>query len=210
MFNGYTELSQLEEERLYILLDDDKIAFSEENIEIMQETAVYHNYLIHFHKEFINNLDYTYNVDTDCTINLLNSDKFSLQEKRAIIAILSPDIMTKSQNLADMVIKILLASNDISMEQGTLNVLLGTARNESNRVQLLTRALSQNSYSSSEVSSLLSLLGGKYIEIAERKKHPVLENNEWNVALSSKLESIGFISSTSPDKNGIRVHPKRV
>ena len=210
VINGYTELSQLEEERLYILLDKEKIAFSEENIVIMQGIAIYHNYLIHFHKEFINNLDYTYNIDTDCAISLLNSDKFSLQEKRAIIAILSPDIMTKSQNLADMVIEIILASNDLSMEQGTFDNLLKTARDENKKVQLLTRMLSQNSYSSSEVSSLLTLLGGKYIEIAERKKHPVFENNEWNVALLSILDSIGFISSTSPDKDGVRVHPKRI
>lgn len=210
VFDGYTELSQLEEERLYILLDDDKIAFSEENIEIMQEIAIYHNYLIHFHKEFIKNLDYTYNIDTNCAISLLNSDKFSLQEKREIIAIFSPEIMTKSQNLADMVIEILLASNDLSMEQSTLNVSLRTARNESNKVHLLTRILSLHSYNSDEVSAFLNLLGGKYTEIAERKKHPVFENNEWNVALLSKLESIGFISSTSPDKDGVRVHPKRV
>lgn len=210
VFDGYTELSQLEEERLYILLDDDKIAFSEENIEIMQETAIYHNYLIHFHKEFIKNLDYTYNIDTNCAFSLLNSDKFSLQEKREIIAIFSPEIMTKSQNLADMVIEILLTSNDLSMEQSTLNVLLGTARNESNKVHLLTRILSLHSYNSNEVSAFLTLLGGKYTEIAERKKHPVFENNEWNGVLLSKLESIGFISSTSPDKDGVRVHPKRV
>ena len=210
VFNGYTELSQLEEERLNILLDNDKIAFSKGNIEVMQGTTIYHNYLIQFHKEFINNLDYTYNIDIDCAISLLNSDKFSLQEKRSIIAILSPEIITKSQNLADMVIDIILASNDLSMEQGAFDNLLKTARNENNKVQLLTRMLSQNSYSSSEVSSLLTLLGGKYIEIAERKKHPVFENNEWNVALLSKLDSIGFISSTSHDKDGVRVHPKRI
>ena len=69
--------------------------------------------------------------------------------------------------------------------------------------------LSNYSYNNDGISSLLSLLGGKFTEIAERRKHPVLENNAENIALLSRLEDLGFISSKTPEKDGLRVHPKR-
>ena len=44
---------------------------------------------------------------------------------------------------------------------------------------------------------------------AERRKHPVIENNAENVALLSRLEDLGFVSSKTLEKDGLRVHPKR-
>ena len=208
-FDDYKGLKQLGEERLQILLADNKIAFSDGNTELLQATSVYPNYLIHYSREFLENINDTYNIDTNCAFILLSSEKFSIQEKRQIVDIISLQIMLNSQELADKIIDILLASNNISVGQDFLNGLLQTARNEKNRVQLLVQMLSDYSYNNDEISSLLSLLGGKYKEIADREKHPILENNEWNVTLLTKLKEISFISSTKPDKDGIRVHPKR-
>lgn len=57
VFDGYDKLSQLKAEQLGILLNNNKIAFSEENTKILQNTSFYPEYLIHYHKEFIGNLD---------------------------------------------------------------------------------------------------------------------------------------------------------
>lgn len=209
-FDDYKGLKQLGQERLQILLVNNKIAFSDGNTELLQATSIYPNYLIHYSREFLENINDTYNIDTNCAFILLSSEKFSIQEKRLIVNIISLQIMLNSQELADKSIDVLLASNNISVGQDFLNGLLQTARNEKNRVQLLVQMLSNYSYNNDEISSLLSLLGGKYKEIADREKHPVLENNEWNVTLLTKLKEISFISSTKPDKDGIRVHPKRI
>lgn len=208
-FDDYKGLKQLGQKRLQILLADNKIAFSDDNTEILQTTSIYPNYLIHYSREFLENINDPYNIDANCAFILLSSEKFSIQEERLIVGVISSQVMLNSQELADKVIDVLLASNNIVIDQDVLNELLRVAKNERNKVHLITLMLSIYSYSNDEISSLLSLLGGKYKEIADREKHPVLENNEWNVTLLTKLKEISFISSTKPDKDGIRVHPKR-
>lgn len=210
VFDGYDELSQLKAERLGILLNNNKIAFSEENTKILQNTSFYAEYLIHYHKEFIGNLDKSYNIDVNCASRLLDSEKFSLQEKRKIIDILPSNVFVGSPTLSDRAIQVLLSSKDISIGQDKLNDLLKTAKNEEYKVYLVVQMLSNYSYNNENIPSLLSLLGGTYDDIVERKKRPVIENNGWNRALLSKLQEIGFISSTTDEKDGIRVNPKKV
>lgn len=209
VFDGFDGLKQLEQKRLDILLNGDKIAFTEANIDILQEMSIYPNYLIHFRKEFLNNLDHTYNINVDNAQTLLDSNEFSLQEKRKIIGILSPKVMSGTQAIADRIIEVLLATNDIMVGQEALNEVLTVAENDNNKVVLASQMLSNYSYNNDGISSLLKALKGKYVEIAERRKHPVIENNIGNIALLSRLEDLGFISSKTPEKDGLRVHPKR-
>lgn len=210
VFDGYDGLCQLKAERLGILLNNNKIAFSAENTKILQNTSFYPEYLIHYHKEFISNLDKSYNINVNCASRLLDSEKFSLQEKRKIIDILPSNVFVGSPTLSDRAIQVLLSSKDISIGQDKLNDLLKTAKNEEYKVYLVVQMLSNYSYNNENIPSLLSLLGGTYDDIAERKKRPVIENNGWNRALLSKLVEIGFISSTTDEKDGIRVNPKKV
>jgi hypothetical protein len=209
VFDGFKGVNQLEQERLYILLDDNKIAFSEANIVIMQEMAIYPDYLIHYHNEFLNNMGYIYNIGVNDALTLLNSEEFSLQEKRRIVGILSPKVITGTKIIADKIIEILLSANDILIGQDLLSELLSMAENENNKVAIASQMLSNYKYNNDGISSLLSILGGKFAVIAERRKHPVLENSAGNVALLSRLKDLGFISSTTPEKDGIKVNPKR-
>lgn len=210
VFDGYDDLGKLNAERLGILLKNNKIAFSAENTKILQNTSFYPEYLIHYHKEFISNLDKSYNINVNCASRLFDSEKLSMQEKRKIIDILPPNVFVGSPTLSDKAIQVLLSSKDISIGQDKLNDLLKTAKNEEYKVYLVVQMLSNYSYNNENIPSLLSLLGGTYDDIVERKKRPVIENNGWNRALLSKLVEIGFISSTTDEKDGIRVNPKRV
>lgn len=209
VFDGFKGVIQLEPERLYILLDDNKIAFSEANIVIMQEMAIYPDYLIHYHNEFLNNMGYIYNIGVNDALTLLNSEKFSLQEKRRIVGILSPKVITGTKIIADKIIEILLSANDILIGQDVLSELLSMAENENNKVAIASQMLSNYKYNNDGISALLDSLGGMYVEIAERRKRPILENSVRNVNLLSRLKDLGFISSMTPEKGGIRVNPKR-
>lgn len=209
VFDGFKGVNQLEQERLYILLDDNKIAFSEANIVIMQEMAIYPDYLIHYHNEFLNNMGYIYNIGVNDALTLLNSEKFSLQEKRRIVGILSPKVITGTKIIADKIIEILLSANDILIGQDVLSELLSMAENENNKVAIASQMLSNYKYNNDGISALLDSLGGMYVEIAERRKRPILENSVRNVNLLSRLKDLGFISSMTPEKGGIRVNPKR-
>ena len=88
-----------------------------------------------------------------------------------------------------------MAANDILVGQDALNGVLTIAENEKNKVIITCQMLSNYSYNNDGISSLLSLLGGKFAEIAERRRHPVIENNTENVVLLSRLEDLDFISS---------------
>ena len=146
-FNNNKSLTYLEKERLMILLFDDKIAFSSENISIMKKTNNYSEFLIYYSEEFIDTLDKSYQLDENTVLSLLNSNKFTIHEKRQIIDVTEETTMSNSSVLADKVIEVLLNSNNIVMEESVLKGLLQTAKNLRNSILLISRMLKTYQYS---------------------------------------------------------------
>ena len=149
-----------------------------------------------------------YEIDVKCALALIDSEVFSIQEKKSIINILSLEVLEGSDVLADRIIDVLLASNSISIGQDNLVRVLETAKNENNRVRLATQMLLDFAFDDDEISSLLSVLGGVYSIIARRRTRVALENNDWNLALLSTLESKGFISPLTQKKDELIVYPR--
>jgi hypothetical protein len=205
-FDNNKSLGSVERERLEILLENDKITFSKANTSILKNTDIYSEYLIHYSQEFIDTLDASYQFDEATVLTLLNSNRFTIQEKRRIIDVTNEAILLSS-SLADKVIELLLDSNDISLDEHILIGLLESSSILRNKLLLVCQMLKENQYSMEDISSLLATLGGKYVEIAERRKHPVIDNNEDNVALLNQLKNLHFISTTSPENDGIRIYP---
>lgn len=205
-FNNHKQLANLEQERLMVLLENEKIAFSKENASILTNTNIYSEYLIYYSQNFIDTLDASYHLDEKTVFSLLNSDSFTIQDKRKIINVTEENILLSS-SLADRVTKLLLDSDDVSLGEHILKGLLQSSTNLRNKILLVCKMLSVNNYSFEDISSLLRYLGGKFVEIAERRKHPVIDNNEDNVALLNQLKNLHFISTTSPENDGIRVYP---
>ena len=212
VFNGYVNLVKLDRERLTILLYDNKIVFSNENSDILQDSEIYAKYLIHHSKDFINNLSHDYHLDVNTALELILSDVFTLQNKCELIKIISDEVISKSVQLANTIIGIILASKNTILVQDKIKVLIQTATAENLKVYFAALLLSNSTSDKVELLALMLLvsLGGKYKDIAERKKRPILAKEEWNIELLKILESIEFISSTSEEKDGIRVYPKRV
>ena len=205
-FDKNKSLGSVERERQEILLENDKIAFTKANTSILMNSDIYSEYLIHYSQEFIDTLDASYQLDEDTVFTLINSNRFTTQEKRRIIDVTNEDILLSS-SLADKVIELLLDSNDISLDEHILIGLLESSSILRNKLLLVCQMLKENQYSMEDISSLLATLGGKYVEIAERRKHPVIDNNEDNVALLNQLKCLHFISTTSPEDDGIRIYP---
>ena len=207
-FDNKKSLGNVERERLMILLENGKIVFSKENTNILMGTDIYSKYLIHYSHEFINTLDASYQLNAEIVLTLLNSNRFTIQEKRQIIDVTDENILVSS-SLADKVTELLLNSNNISIKESILTGLLQHSTILRNKILLVTKMLNANQYSVEEISSLLVSLGGKYVEVAERKKHPLIDKNEENIALLNQLQSLHFISTTSQKDDGIRVNPTR-
>lgn len=207
-FANNKSLGSVERERLEMLLENEKIAFTKANTSILMNTNIYSEYFIHYSQEFIDNLDASYQLDEDTVFTLFNSNKFTIQEKRRIIDVTNEDILLSS-SLADKVTELLLDSNNISIKEPILTGLLQYSTILRNKILLITKMLNVNQYSVEEISSLLVSLGGKYVEVAERKKRPLIDKNEENVALLNQLQRLHFISTTSQEDDGIRVNPTR-
>ena len=207
-FDNKKSLGNVERERLMILLENGKIVFSKENTNILMGTDIYSKYLINYSHEFINTLDASYQLNAEIVLTLLNSNRFTIQEKRQIIDVTDENILVSS-SLADKVTELLLNSNNISIKESILTGLLQHSTILRNKILLVTKMLNVNQYSVEEISSLLVSLGGKYVEVAERKKHPLIDKNEENIALLNQLQSLHFISTTSQKDDGIRVNPTR-
>lgn len=213
VFDDYEALDMMDSERLMILLNDNKIAFSETNIGIIQSTNIYANYLIHFAKDFIANLAYEYNLDSVTALALMRSNVFSASEKCKISEIIDDKVVSESSKLAEVIIDNVLTTNNATIAQEKAVVLLKSAQDERLKVNLSLLLLSGKKPTDDKIGFfillLLESLGGIYKEIAERQKRPVLSRSDWNIALLNRLQDLDYISSTKEIKDGIRVYPKR-
>lgn len=212
-FDGNKSISTLDKERLTILLHGNKIAFSEANISIMQNSAIYAEYLMHFATDFVSNLSLEYKLNSETALKLLESKEFTSEDKCRIIEIIDNDVISNSERLAETIIDVVLFTKNTSIIQKKSADVLNTAKAENKKVNFVALLLSKQPADKKETDLmaflLLTALGGKYKDIAERKKHPVISHNEWNINLVNTLESIEFISSKSEEKNGLRIYPKR-
>ena len=213
IFDEYEALDEMDSEHLKILLYDNKIAFSEVNIGIMQDTIIYSDYLIHFAKDFIANLKYEYNLDIEVALTLMKSNVFTASEKCKISEIIDDKVISESSQLAEIIIDNVLEANYATIAPKKAVVLLKKAQDERLKVNLALLLLSGKKPTDDKIGFfillLLESLGGIYKEIAERQKHPVLSRSDWNIALLNRLQDLDYISSTSEVKDGIRVYPKR-
>ena len=208
-FEGYDGLIELNRYRLLLLLSHNMLPFCEENTNLLKETDIYADYLLKYHKQLLENLSASYISDSKVAYRLLSSEVFTNEEKKRIITITSKDILVESDKLANQVLDIIIKTDLKDIEEETIIEILENASNESYRVYIISLLILEHDYDDNKITELLSLLGGKYIDIAERSKHPVLEKTKWNIKLVKILKQKGFISSAKEDKDGIRIYPKR-
>ena len=185
------------------------LPFCEENTNLLKETDIYADYLIKYNKQLLENLSASYISDCEVAYKLLSSEVFTYEQKKRIITITPKDILIGLDKLANQVLDIIINTDFKNIEEETIIEILENASNESYRVYIISLLILEYDYDNNKIAELLSLLGGKYIDIAERSKHPVLEETKWNIKLAGALKHKRFISSAKEDKDGIRIYPKR-
>ena len=208
-FEGYDGLRGLDRDRLLLLLSHNMLPFCEENTNLLKETDIYADYLIKYNKQLLENLSASYISDCEVAYKILSSEVFTYEQKKRIISITPKDILIELDKLANQVLDIIINTDLKNIEEETIIEVLENASNESYRVYIISLLILEYDYDDNKIAELLSLLGGKYIDIAERSKHPVLEETKWNIKLSGALKHKRFISSAKEDKDGIRIYPKR-
>ena len=208
-FNGYDALRELDRDRLLLLLSHNMLPFSEENTDLLMDTDIYVDYLLKYHKQLIGNLSSSYISDSDVAHELLSSDVFTYEEKKKIISCTSIDIFTESEEVANLALEVIKNTDLKGIDEGAVIEIIKSASIVAYKVYIISFLILEYDYDESKIIELLNILGGKYTDIAERTKRPVLKKTDWNVKLAEVLKYKGFISSLKEDNDGIRINPRK-
>lgn len=209
VFDGHEELDSLDKEHLLILLAKEKIPFTQENVQIINNTPIFAKYLIHYSKKFVANLSWQYNFSPASAFEIMSSGKFSQKELADIIAIIDDATLQNArQPFADLLLPVLLSNEKIIIEKSASIHLLEKSLHRENKTRyaiLLIRQYKEEG----PIEEILNSLGGEYSEITDSSKRPLLENTSYNRSLLDVLANLHFISSYKDDKkNKLRVYPK--
>lgn len=209
-FVGISSLKSLDKDRLMILLRNDLLPFEVENTAVLENTPIYSDYLLRYSSEFAKKMNDEYVINSVTAKALLESEKFSDNEKLSIISIIDHQILKSSPALAGMVLDIVYRANKNAFEESRIVDLLLIAEQESIKVRFITHLLPNYQGDDGEIVKLFSVLkDDKYIEITNTQKKPTLDDNDYNYSLLACLENIGFISSFKKDRGKLRVYHKR-
>lgn len=208
-FTDNYKLSELDKERLLILLQHDMLPFCEQNTDIIKETGIYADYLIKYHEQFFEHVTSSYITSSEVAERLLTSSKFNYEQKKKLITIIPEDMLIATTELANQVLKIIINTDFKDYDEDLILRLLKKATNITDKTDMISLLILEYKYEDEKIVQLLSLLGGKFTEIAERSKHPVLEKTKGNIRLVKTLKKCGFISSVKDDKDGVRIYPRK-
>ncbi len=202
------DVTNLSENRLTLLLD--KFPFTDDNTEILNNTPIFANYLIANSDDMLSHISSELFCTPSISEKVLTANKFSRSEKEVILRAIPESHLYSSTTIANAAIEILDNNSSMKLEEDTFVEIIKKSTLQDKRLKLVTRKI-ENTSDHSEIAKLLNLLGGVYIEIAEREKRPKMDKNKEVETLLCVLRSNGFISSYIEDKDGIswRVYPPR-
>lgn len=103
---GDEYLTTLSKERFELLLRNLKIPFDKENIAVLNGTERLSTYLIFWNKKFIENIDWDYMLSAEVCLVLLQSDRFSTEEKLTIIRKAQYPVTQNNEPLSNIVLSI--------------------------------------------------------------------------------------------------------
>ncbi|MCM1301227.1 MAG: hypothetical protein NC226_05860 [Bacteroides cellulosilyticus] len=202
-------LADLESDRLDYLIDAQMITYTKENTASISShrASTMAKYLIHHKNEFLKNAGcITYS--SELALILFASNTFSLQDKAAIVPFLDADIISGSSKLATEICT-LLSATEIELNKQCLMAAVATANDLEKSVIAVGSIIQKNPQDVGLIEELLQSLSAPYADIAVHdRKHPILEKKNYNRWLLTNLTEIGYLSSYSNTKKGLKVNKK--
>lgn len=149
-------------------------------------------------------------IDSGDLIQLLNSNKFSIEEKAKIIETVNLDILDDS-TVSKSIIELYLNNDNLEISFDKIKFVLEKNSNLNKKIKILNKYFSINLYSDSEIIELIkSIKDPNLIKIIEKKGGKInFEYNEDIKELIDFLELNNFISSYNILDNKIQVNCKR-
>ena len=188
------DVSDLDHERLKLLLENGKFPFTDENTKVLKETDIFGAYLIAHHTEMLDNISPDFFEDSSVSCEVLTSEKFSLSQKEEILKAIPSSHLYSSEAIANAAIEVIINQTTPEIDKDVLVEIVKKSTLKEMRLRLVTKMV-QSTSDKEVIAELLKLLGGIYSEIAARETRPKVEVNTENKALLEILKAKGFISS---------------
>ena len=200
----------LTSERLNILIKHNNIPFNQEMLAVINGTGSLTTYLLHYHRQFVEHLDWKYEIDCDAAMSIFSSTYFSDNEKRIFVNMFNKEVMTHTSTISDVVLSIIVKSNDYDLDDEFVLALIKHGRNERNCVKVTTYKIQASNADPNIIRDYLSALGGDYEAINDTSKKPKIGFAEYNVNLLNALKGVGYISSFKEEDKGksLRIYHK--
>lgn len=195
------DVSDLDYERLKLLLENDKFPFTDENTKVLKETDIFGAYLIAHHTEMLDNISPDFFEESSVSCEVLTSEKFSLSQKEEILKAIPSSHLYSSEAIANAAIEVIINQPTPEIDKDVLVEIVKKSTLKEMRLRLVAKMV-QSTSDKEVIVELLNLLGGIYGEIAAREKHPKVEVNAENKTLLEILKAKGFISSYPEIKDG--------
>ena len=195
------DVSDLDHERLKLLLENGKFPFTDENTKVLQETDIFGAYLIAHHTDMLDSISPDFFEESSVSCEVLTSEKFSLSQKEEILKAIPSSHLYSSEAIANAAIEVIINQTTPEVDKDVLVEIVKKSTLKEMRLRLVTKMV-QSTSDKEGIAELLNLLGGIYSEIAAREKHPKVEVNAENKTLLEILKAKGFISSYPEIKDG--------
>ena len=195
------DVSDLDHERLKLLLENGKFPFTDENTKVLKETDILGAYLIAHHTEMLDNISPDFFEESSVSCEVLTSEKFSLSQKEEILKVIPSSHLYSTEAIANAAIEVIINQTTPEMDKDVLVEIVKKSTLKVMRLRLVTKMV-QSTSDKEGIAELLNLLGGIYSEIAARETRPKVEVNAENKTLLEILKAKGFISSYPKIKDG--------
>ncbi|MCM1502542.1 MAG: hypothetical protein NC115_07755 [Bacteroidales bacterium] len=204
-FPDINRLRHLDTDRLKILIDNGRVPFSQEILNVMNGSEDFVEYIVYHSEKFVKNLDLKYNFNEDNAYEILARGKFDLDDKYNIIGIIPVDVLQNSQPLADLSIEVFSQKQQVNVDDDVLEQLLKISNDEERKIQLVTSLVRNGVDSHDSIAQFLLTIGGAYAYICDKEEVSKLTNNPLNAQLLAELQKTGFISSFKEEKDELWV-----
>lgn len=203
---GDEYLTTLSKERFELLLRNRKIPFDKENIAVLNGTERLSTYLIFWNKKFIENIDWDYMLSAEVCLVLLQSDRFSTEEKLTIIRKAQYPVTQNNESLSNIVLSIFSENLDgISYTIAELRSLIKQSSLLVPKKIIANHVLIALDYNENEFIDVLQSIGDpSFTAISGRHKKPEIDKIVPNLELLKTLKNKGFISSAKDEGEYMR------
>lgn len=203
---GDQYLTELNSDRFDILLKNGKIPFASENLDVLNESEFLSRYLIYHHSSFLNHLEWDYSFTVSVLFSLLQSDKFTQNDKKQILEKAGASLILASSQLASISAGIIADSlHDTKFNIAEIRSIISNSDNLKANIKLVTHLIPSDDLDEDDITQILkSLKDEKFVQLSERHKQPKFDRNPLYYNFLHALKEKHYISSISGNDEVIR------